>query len=474
MLPGAMYDAAFQCDMQFPGSKVCPQPQASGCENLWCLTNTSCYSLGTPKADGTKCGENKWCIHKKCVDMGTRPAAVHGGWGDWGPMGPCSRSCGGGLKYSERECDRPVPANRGRYCLGERRRLFTCNTTYVFFNPQDNPGIDYKYYVRSTNASYTPKYMWDFVEWSECNAKCDGGTMVSEPSCIEEQGGRVTPNFCNGIPRPEAKSRICSQAPCPAKWRVSQWSKCSACDGKKGMRHRKVQCVRPGARPGEDDVQANLDACKGRVPRQKEECIGTRPCRTMCPKKTRRSDEQERMNVRERADLSPDDRRRMIDRFVDLGLVRYLERTRDKLRDGDELEGTSAARDFRQVLRDWATTNEDKRKRTCDAEERFTTLKPGSIIKDSIPIGNVVLMQAPYMDESLQSNLSDKAFQEAGDRVGVGIDTSQAKVYRGAQAVKLIEQLAHHNLTAGPRAVSITENEALDPSQSIDTAEKRR
>jgi len=27
MLPGAMYDAAFQCDMQFPGSKVCPQSQ---------------------------------------------------------------------------------------------------------------------------------------------------------------------------------------------------------------------------------------------------------------------------------------------------------------------------------------------------------------------------------------------------------------------------------------------------------------
>lgn len=41
------------------------------------------------------------------------------------------------------------------------------------------------------------------------------------------------------------------------------------------MRHRKVQCVRPNARPGEDDVQANLNACKGRVPRQQEECIGT-------------------------------------------------------------------------------------------------------------------------------------------------------------------------------------------------------
>lgn len=58
------------------------------------------------------------------------------------------------------------------------------------------------------------------------------------------------------------------------RWRVSQWSKCSACDGKKGTRHRKVQCVRPAPIAGQDDIQANLDACKGRVPKQKEECVG--------------------------------------------------------------------------------------------------------------------------------------------------------------------------------------------------------
>lgn len=180
------------------------------------------------------------------------------------------------------------------------------------------------------------------------------------------------------------------------------------------------------------------------------------------------------MNVKERAGLSPDEQRRMIDRFVDLGLVRYLERVRDKLRDDDKLEATSAARDFQQVLYDWAMTNEDKRKRICAPEERFTTLKPGSIIKDSIPIENVVLMQAPYMDESVQSNLSDKAFQEAGDLIGVGIDTSQKKVYKGAEAIRLIGQLAHHKLTASPRAASIVRNEACNPSQFIDAAEKRR
>ncbi|KMQ94666.1 a disintegrin and metalloproteinase with thrombospondin motifs 7 [Lasius niger] len=192
----------------------------------------------------------------------------------------------------------------------------------------------------------------------------------------------------------------------------------------------------------------------------------------MCPKKPRQSNEHELVNVKEKASLSPDDQRRMIDRFVDLGLTHYLEKTHDKLHDDDKLERTGAARDFRQLLYDWAMTNEDKRKRTCEAEEKFTTPKPGSIIKDWIPIEKVVLLQAPYMDESLQSNLSDRAFQEAGDLVGVGIDTSQQKVYKGSQAVKLIEQLVHHNLTMNPRAVSTTETEDLN--LSVDTASEKR
>ena len=194
----------------------------------------------------------------------------------------------------------------------------------------------------------------------------------------------------------------------------------------------------------------------------------------MCSKKTRRSDEQELIDEKEKESLSLGDQRRMIDRFVDLGLARYLEKSRDKLRDDDRLEDRSAARNFRQVLYDWAMTNEDKHKRTCDTEEKFTTPKPGSIILDSVPIENVVLIQAPYMDESLQANLSDKAFQEAGDLVGVGIDTSKKKMYKGAEALKLIQQLSQRNQTLSPRAVSVIANKALDSSQFVDNAEKKR
>lgn len=164
----------------------------------------------------------------------------------------------------------------------------------------------------------------------------------------------------------------------------------------------------------------------------------------------------------------------MIDGFIDRSLARYLDKNRDRSRELEKLEGTSAARNFRQFLYDWAMTNEDKRKRTCEAEERFTTLKPGSVIKDSVPIQNVVLLQAPFMDEFLQANLSDKAFQEAGDLVGVGIDTSQKKVYKGAQAVRLIGQLAHHNLTTSPRTITTRKIEELNSSVETTLARRRR
>lgn len=40
----------------------------------------------------------------------------------------CTRTCGGGIRKSERNCDSPKPMNRGSYCLGESVRYESCNT----------------------------------------------------------------------------------------------------------------------------------------------------------------------------------------------------------------------------------------------------------------------------------------------------------------------------------------------------------
>lgn len=53
---------------------------------------------------------------------------VDGGWGEWGEWKACSRSCGGGVMFSYRECDQPVPQNQGKYCEGQRVQYRSCNT----------------------------------------------------------------------------------------------------------------------------------------------------------------------------------------------------------------------------------------------------------------------------------------------------------------------------------------------------------
>lgn len=54
-------------------------------------------------------------------------APVHGGWGSWEPWGECSRTCGGGVQFSVRGCDNPVPKNGGKYCEGKRVQYRSCN-----------------------------------------------------------------------------------------------------------------------------------------------------------------------------------------------------------------------------------------------------------------------------------------------------------------------------------------------------------
>lgn len=60
MPPGALYDADYQCNAEYPGKKACKQDPEKFCKRLMCQTDPeTCSSHGDPPADGTKCGENK-------------------------------------------------------------------------------------------------------------------------------------------------------------------------------------------------------------------------------------------------------------------------------------------------------------------------------------------------------------------------------------------------------------------------------
>ncbi|KAI4459045.1 adamts a disintegrin and metalloprotease with thrombospondin motifs protease [Holotrichia oblita] len=129
LLPGVVYDHTYQCNWFMKGSELCGPISDRMCELLMCTRDRmKCSGTGEPAADGTKCGEDKWCYRGKCVKVGRRPEAINGGWGDWGTWSDCSRTCGIGLSFQERHCDNPAPEHGGRYCLGERKKAKLCNT----------------------------------------------------------------------------------------------------------------------------------------------------------------------------------------------------------------------------------------------------------------------------------------------------------------------------------------------------------
>ena len=54
--------------------------------------------------------------------------SVDGEWSDWGAFSKCSKSCGGGIRTSERTCTDPAPQHGGKSCSGVSARSEECNT----------------------------------------------------------------------------------------------------------------------------------------------------------------------------------------------------------------------------------------------------------------------------------------------------------------------------------------------------------
>ncbi|XP_072133770.1 A disintegrin and metalloproteinase with thrombospondin motifs 5-like [Mobula birostris] len=129
-LAGLTYDRDVQCQLTFgPGYQA--QPKRDPCPVLWCLAwrqgRWHHVSKHLPAADGTPCGKGSVCLRGICTQNWKHLTPVDGRWGSWGPWGSCSRSCGGGVQFSRRHCDNPVPANFGKFCLGKREMFQSCN-----------------------------------------------------------------------------------------------------------------------------------------------------------------------------------------------------------------------------------------------------------------------------------------------------------------------------------------------------------
>ncbi|KAM4652064.1 A disintegrin and metalloproteinase with thrombospondin motifs 8 [Discoglossus pictus] len=147
-LPGTsdQYSLDSQCRQVFgEGFIHCPNTrQEDVCAQLWCriqdehLCHTKNGSLHW--ADGTSCGAQKRCWDGVCLEeqLVMKPkVSVDGDWGSWSSWGECSRTCGGGVRFSFRDCNNPEPQNGGKYCKGQRTMYESCNT-HECANPEQS------------------------------------------------------------------------------------------------------------------------------------------------------------------------------------------------------------------------------------------------------------------------------------------------------------------------------------------------
>ena len=53
---------------------------------------------------------------------------ANGGWGEWGEISSCTKTCGGGITTRTRKCDSPAPLNGGSECNGPADETRACAT----------------------------------------------------------------------------------------------------------------------------------------------------------------------------------------------------------------------------------------------------------------------------------------------------------------------------------------------------------
>uniref|UniRef100_A0A8B9FWW2 ADAM metallopeptidase with thrombospondin type 1 motif 7 n=1 Tax=Amazona collaria TaxID=241587 RepID=A0A8B9FWW2_9PSIT len=112
---------------------------------------------------------------------------------------------------------------------------------------ESNPGVRYQYTIQrpadSENAIEQPEFLWRFGSWTACTATCGTGVQRQVVHCVEKLSGIVEERHCNALTRPDDQQRTCSEEPCPARWWVGEWQKCSVTCGHTGLMKRTVLCI---------------------------------------------------------------------------------------------------------------------------------------------------------------------------------------------------------------------------------------
>ncbi|XP_035213875.1 protein madd-4-like isoform X1 [Stegodyphus dumicola] len=192
--------------------------------------------------------------------------------GEWGP---CSVSCGQGIRTREVACkillefSKTWASLQDYECPGmkpptvescyPRPCSFDLNKPEDRKKPKVHVGIEVTYSWRSNG--FTP-----------CSASCLGGTRESVIQCVRDHDQAVVKaTLCDISEKPDAITQTCNDHPCPPRWNISEFSPCSKPCGA-GYMTRRVHCVHEVLRGAANTLIVNNSNCPQPPPRDKVFC----------------------------------------------------------------------------------------------------------------------------------------------------------------------------------------------------------
>ncbi|XP_047278655.1 A disintegrin and metalloproteinase with thrombospondin motifs 13 isoform X2 [Homo sapiens] len=169
--------------------------------------------------------------------------------------GPCSVSCGAGLRWVNYSC------------LDQARKELV--ETVQCQGSQQPPA-----WPEACVLEPCPPY-WAVGDFGPCSASCGGGLRERPVRCVEAQGSllkTLPPARCRaGAQQPAVALETCNPQPCPARWEVSEPSSCTSAGGA-GLALENETCV-----PGADGLEAPVTEGPGSVDEKlpaPEPCVG--------------------------------------------------------------------------------------------------------------------------------------------------------------------------------------------------------
>ncbi|XP_066920815.1 SCO-spondin-like isoform X2 [Clytia hemisphaerica] len=164
-------------------------------------------------------------------DCKLRECPINGGYSEWSPFAPCSKTCGDGDQSRTRKCTNPKPQYGGKQCQGAAQETRDCKVREC---PIDG----------------------GFGQWSSygaCSEPCGEGEQSRSRKCdspAPQHGG----DECMGA---KDQSRKCKVKECPVDGGYSQWSPFSACSKTcgDGLKKRTRKCTNPSPAHGGKQCQ---------------------------------------------------------------------------------------------------------------------------------------------------------------------------------------------------------------------------